>query len=71
MCSAHLEGAQPQFKHQTLPLAHVLGGEGEDRVVDPKERDQQQCGSSQPPGNTRSDQTLRVIRVFLGSRESK
>lgn len=50
--SAHLEGPQPQFEHQTLPLAHVLGGEGEDGVVDPEQRDEQQRGASQPPGDT-------------------
>lgn len=62
-CSAHLEGSEPQFEHQTLPLAHVLGGEGEDRVVDSEQRDQQQRGSSQPPGNTGGDQVLSAIRI--------
>lgn len=65
-CSAHLEGSEPQFKHQTLPLAHVLGGEGEDRVVDSEQRDQQQCGSSQPPGNTGIDQVSSAIRICPG-----
>lgn len=54
--SAHLERSEPEFKHQTLPLTDVLRGEGEDRVVDPEERDQQQRGSSKPPGNTCMDQ---------------
>lgn len=56
--SAHLEGSEPELKDQTLPLTDVLGGEGKDRVVDPEERDQQQRGSSQPPGNTCVDQNV-------------
>lgn len=31
-----LEGAQPQLKHKSLPLADILRGEGEYRVVDSK-----------------------------------
>lgn len=32
----YLEGAQPQLKHKSLPLADVLWGESKDRVVDSK-----------------------------------
>lgn len=41
-----LEGAQGQFEEQ-LDLHGVLWGEGEDNVVDAKERDQQEGGLGQ------------------------
>lgn len=66
--SAHLEGSQAQFKDQTLPLAHVLGGEGEDGVVDPEQRDEQQRGAGQPPGNIRNG--IRVCPTTAPSRGS-
>lgn len=47
----YLEGAQGQFEEQ-LDLHGVLWGEGEDNVVDAKERDQQEGGLGQAPGDT-------------------
>lgn len=61
--ATHLEGAQAQFKHQPLSLAHVLGGEGEDRVVDPKEGDEQQGGAGQPPGTHARQQITRMFQL--------
>lgn len=47
----YLEGAQGQFEEQ-LDLHGILWGEGEDNVVDAKERDQQEGGLGQAPGDT-------------------
>lgn len=52
---AHLEGAQAQLEHESLSLADVLWGEGEDSIVDAKERDEQQGGSGQPPVRIEQD----------------
>lgn len=45
----YLEGAQPQLKHESFPFTDVLWGEGEHRVVDSEEWDEQQGGPGQPP----------------------
>lgn len=51
----YLEGTQAQLEHQPLPLADILRGEGEDRVMDPKQRDEQQGGPRQPPVGREED----------------
>lgn len=48
---AHLEWAKGQFKKQ-LDLHGVLGGEGEDDVVDTEEGNQQEGRLGQAPGDT-------------------
>ena len=47
---AYLEWAKGQFKKQ-LDLHGILGGEGEDDVVDSEEGDQQEGGLGQTPGD--------------------
>lgn len=70
----YLEGAQPQLEHEPLPLADVLRGEGEHRVVDPEQRDEQQGGPGQPSvGESRASApgATRARTTAMGGRESQ
>lgn len=48
----HLEGAQAELDEDAGLGARVLGQDGEQHVVHPEERDEQQRGLGQPPGRT-------------------
>lgn len=66
---AYLEGAQPELKHKSFPLADILWREGEYCVVDSKQWDEQQGGASQP--SVRRKQNSAQEAAGLGSREGR
>ena len=58
----YLKGAQNEIEHHPDLRVDVVWNEGKKDVVDPKERNQQQCGFSQSPKKVekeeREDKTL-------------
>lgn len=60
---AYLEGSQSQFKDQSLLLADIFRGEGEDSVVNTKQGNEQEGGACQTPTHTDTQTHTQVNKI--------